>query len=919
MARALNPNQIQKTDRSFNRPIYLVHLLLAGLTLYFSDRCFSFNGHEYEDYLFDLSNFECEVINLSLGDNSPITLRFKNQPIMNKSTLIEFFDDWPPEKKYIEVYKLLWDPGETFGSDVSTKIFKGEMGQPYEICDPPIDFKIDVSSMLFGKKDSLPIDVIDLTDFPDADPDDIGKPRNIPIGSIKKLVCPWTVAGWLSTLTANLDAGATSVVVSDASGGPSLPFTSICDIEEIRVTNRVDNTLTITRGYGGTTAVGHNKGSEIYEKRSDFEVEVSQYPVASIGDVYVKRGSEEWLRVISGITKDDGGGTSRATIVLSDKIKFEEKTNQAVSTGSHPHSASTSGNVTKNCIPTGATGGTNPLDSIDANESSYAYINNQTLQITFTESDLGTVVKQYIWVYLTLAVTNVSVTCGGTGLGNLAAVLGWQRKTKTGGDWGDDIQLYHASGAQIGEVYKEVEYTPDVTVAAHAADGVALSGNSVANTVIGDLVACDVNGIYDDDEGTITGTPYALIERPDHVRKYILINLLGFLAGDINASFDTVGAAYMSIPGATYKFAFNLPDIAEKTGDLFGQMDLQSRTRMFEWAGQFYLVLRSTEVLASQMDFDKNNIKGNFLLGKSDVVDIKNSLIGHYLRDYSKSGSLGEKYQGVAKASSSPSIAKYGLQQDEIEFSCLGDSGDMAADVLAWLLGDRKELKKTVELNALWDAFKLEPFDIFTVIVQIAGWSGKKFSAVGISYQPESELIKIKGEQMRETITQSRLPTQDDFCDWTPNPGPYNFQNVAETYPDDYSTYNESPDISYPEDVFLINPFSIPGDAIDISVKIKIRCRAQIVNSDQMDVILRLNNMTVYHDIAGTFIPTDFTDYEVTISNNPATGLPWTPAEINGSGASGIRGCGYASMRWTGSTTNLKSVTLLNISVDYKA
>jgi hypothetical protein len=375
MTRILSPNQAKKIDRSFNRPIYLVHLLLSGLTLYFSDRCFSFNGHEYEDYLFDLSAIESEVRNLSLGDNSPITLRFKNQPIMSKGTLIELFDDYPPEKKYVEVYKLLWDPGETLISDVSVKIFKGEMGHPYEICDPPIDFKIDCSLMLFGKKDSLPVDVINLTDFPNADPDDIGKYRNIPYGSIKKLVCPWTVAGWLSTLTADLDAAALSVVVSDASGGPSLPFTAICDIEEIRVTNKVDNTLTITRGYGSTTAVGHNMGSEIYEKRSDFEVEVSKYPVAMIGDVYVKRGSEEWLRVVSGITKDDGTDTGRATIVFSDKVKFEEKTIQSVSTGSHPHAApGAGGNLTKKCIPSSlySCSCTNGNNMIDGNEATYA-------------------------------------------------------------------------------------------------------------------------------------------------------------------------------------------------------------------------------------------------------------------------------------------------------------------------------------------------------------------------------------------------------------------------------------------------------------------------------------------------------------------------------------------------------------------
>jgi hypothetical protein len=536
--------------------------------------------------------------------------------------------------------------------------------------------------------------------------------------------------------------------------------------------------------------------------------------------------------------------------------------------------------------------------------------------VAFDETDLGVIVKQYIYVYsngygaVGMQPDNWTISGG---------IPGWRRFTHIGGSWPDQFTIGGGvSGAQIMEAYKEVEYTPySEAIPAHAADGVALTGNSVANTVIGDLVACDVNGIYDDDAGTITGIPNTnpLIERPDHVRKHILINLLGFLAADINASFDTVGAVYNDL---VYKFAFNLPDVAIKVGDLFGQMDLQSRTRMFEWGGQFYLVLRSTEVPTSVMDFDKNNIQGNFLFGKSDVVDIKNSLIGYYFRDYSKSGSPGEKYRAIAKVSSSPSITKYGLQQEEIEFSCADDSGIIVEDVLAWLLGDRKELKKTVEFNALWDAFKLEPFDAFTVISQIAGWSGKKFSAVGISYQPESELIKMKGEQVKEIKTQTRLPVGDLISEWTPHGNPNNWQNVAETVPDDFSTYNESADADYSEDQFLIDPFSIPADAIDISVRVTIRCKKEIDNSDPILDTLVFNSGSYSMDAwSEPMYPTQFNTYERIFVNNPKTGLPWTVAEINGIGNNGIRGVGYS--QWRYGSTNLKAVTMCYISVDYKA
>ena len=746
MVRTLDANQTIKVDRPFLQPVYLVHLLLSGLTLYFSDRNLYYNGHNYEDYLFDLSGIGNEIRNLGGYDNCKLTLRFKNDKILAKNTLIELFDDYPPEKKYIEIYKLCIDTGETFGSDVSTKIFKGEMGQPYDAYDPAVDFKIDCSSMLFGKNASLPLDVIDLADFANADPDDVGKYRNMPYGNIKKLVCPWTVAGWLSTLTADITSSATSIVVSDSVNAPSVPFTSFCDNEEIRVTanTTATGTLTVTRGYNSTTAVAHSKGSEIYEKRSDFEAEVSKDPVKAIGDVYVKRGSEELLRVLSGVTKNISiGSPARATLVFSDKVKYEEKTNQAVSTGTHIHALTLNMPSLKTCIPSGP-GGLSAC--YDGNEDTHEHVTSGHADFTFTETDYGTVVKQYVYIFNDLQSMG-SVVCGGATIGSVAAGRGLQRFTCTGGDWDDTVEVWAGGGAgAVSEIWKDVEYTPTATsVDTHAADGVALSGNSVANMVIGDQVVCDVEGYQDDGSGTYTGTPNALIERPDHVRKHILIAQLGFVAGDIGASFATVGTTYGSQISGGYKFAFNLPEVATETMDLFAEMDFQSRSNMFESGGVFQLAFGSTSDPTSQKTFDKDNILGSFLFDKTEVADIRNKLRGHYFRDYSKSGNLGDKYQKVLELSNGTSITKYGTMQEDIEFSCVGDLALMVDDVMDWILIEKKELKKIVRFDAFWDAMILEFCDYFIVTSNF--WSGLKFKSIKLFERPEDGIIEIIGLQ----------------------------------------------------------------------------------------------------------------------------------------------------------------------------
>jgi hypothetical protein len=886
MVKILDANQIPKIDRPFVQPYYLVHLLLTGLTLYWSDRSFTYNGHNYEDYLCGLSDIENEINNLGGGENAKVTLRFKNDKILAKNTLIELFDDYPPEKKYVEIYKLYMDTlstnlgpnlvtngemedgepptgwgaltsptafersgtqkysgsysahvvsqggyrgflqnisfvsgktykisywyylvsgaldvatdvapwldtglsttgswqyvehiltvttesvlnffsnntaaefyiddvsvqeildiptyfKETFATDVSTKIFKGEMGQPYDIYDPATDFKIDCSLMLFGKNVSLPLDVIDLADYPSADPDDVGKHRNILYGSLKKVICPWTVAGWLSTLTADITAAATSIVVTDSNGCPATPFTTFIENEQVRVTGntKATGTLAVTRAYGSTTVLAHNKGDEIYEKRTDFEAEVAQHPVKSIGDVFVKKGSDEWLRVLSGATKNINTG-GRATIVFSDKVKYEEKTNQvsALATEPHDHTITFAGASIKKCIPSGGTAAV-----IDGNEVSYyGWGGTGGCTATFTEANLGIIGKQYIWVLLGVGQA-LTVYVNDSALATTAPVTGWQRFTKIGGNWGDHIDITGVSGGNVCEIYKEVEYTPAPTIGTKTLTP-SLSGNSVANMVIGDLVACDVDG-YADPDGNYGGIG-TLIERPDWIRKHILIILLCFVAGDIGSSFGTVGTIYGSQIAGGYKFAFNLPEVAIETMDLFEKMDLQSRSNMFESGGVFNLAFGATSDPTSRITFDKDNIKGSFTFSKSEVVDIRNKLRGYYFRDYSKSGNLGDQYQKNNEKSNAISITKYGAMQEDIEFSCVGDLSTMVDDVLMWVLIEKQDLKKIVEFEAFWDANILEHCDHFIVTSNF--WTGKKFKTIRLSQDLTNEIISIKGTE----------------------------------------------------------------------------------------------------------------------------------------------------------------------------
>lgn len=71
-----------------------------------------------------------------------------------------------------------------------------------------------------------------------------------------------------TTITGAITAGATSLVVADATGYPAAPFAIVVDSgtaseEVMLVTAKVGATFTVTRGYDGTTAVGHSAGAAV--------------------------------------------------------------------------------------------------------------------------------------------------------------------------------------------------------------------------------------------------------------------------------------------------------------------------------------------------------------------------------------------------------------------------------------------------------------------------------------------------------------------------------------------------------------------------------------------------------------------------------------------------------------------------------
>jgi len=103
-----------------------------------------------------------------------------------------------------------------------------------------------------------------------------------------------------------------------------------------------------------------------------------------------------------------------------------------------------------------------------------------------------------------------------------------------------------------------------------------------------------------------------------------------------------------------------------------------------------------------------------------------------------------------------------------------------------------------------------------------------------------------------------------------------NWQCVADVVPDENSSYVESSALTYATDLYqLAEP--IDTTCAIVAVTVYIRAREFVKTAYAKAVIMTHGN--VYEGPVET-LDVDFVDYNMRWTNNPATGLPWTWAEI---------------------------------------
>jgi hypothetical protein len=301
--------------------------------------------------------------------------------------------------------------------------------------------------------------------------------------------------------------------------------------------------------------------------------------------------------------------------------------------------------------------------------------------------------------------------------------------------------LDNSNAGQVSEVWAEIKFTPDI--ATHAASGVDVTGsatptgNSSADTVIGQLVTADVDGYQDDGSGTYTGTPAALIERPDHVIKHILVALLGESASDIGASFATSGASY----GATYKLGFILQEVGKQADQLLQELAFQCRSKFMEWHGKFELVYLGAAPAVAKTFTDDDCLKEP-VLGYTPEIEIRNRIYAKYKRDYRRAGA--DAYDGVESDSDATSITDNGERLESIELSACRTAA-MAANWVEWYLTQVKQEWRTVEIVAPWSGKAVDAGETFGLTWDF--FSGLTWDLVEAEVTPMRETVRLVGQE----------------------------------------------------------------------------------------------------------------------------------------------------------------------------
>lgn len=563
-------------------------------------------------------------------------------------------------------------------------------------------------------------------DYAAADPDEIGKIKPLVWGAVKNARSLAVAIGAFDLLRADVAAAATTVTLSDASRFPS-SGNALIGTDTFAYTGKTGNDLT-----GCSGVLAHKKGDMVWESRTTYDFLMAGHAVKQVDAVRVNG----LLVPAADYTIDLPNGLIKFSVQPISEFLSE-----------HLHNVAGTGGSTLKQFPISTTPSIPTwIDGID--DTHAAIIGEFT--INFPNTDYGgTISAAYYWILHNGATARTFRVneAAGRSLGTSATWAGgafkWQRfadPTPASFTWADDIYCNSspAPGIDIAEVYREVEYIGGLTEISKQVPGLDFWRGAV--------VTWDGQGRKDDASGTITGTANALIERPDHVIKDILVNLLSYVSADIDAtSFNDAGTQY----GATYKFA-GVYNQQMQARDFLAALALQARA-WFWWdgGGKAHLTYRRTSKAADDTINNTEVVDGSLSLARRQFEDVRNRINVHYdfdweqeqgrelIQDTHDPDRIEQEtpFKASVISEDATSQTNYGLKERSYFFPFVpsGNSA-MAQDLADFYKTVLKDPKLQASFRTHLPYYDIERGDWFSLTYSHFGLTAKGLEIAGVSY-----------------------------------------------------------------------------------------------------------------------------------------------------------------------------------------
>jgi len=730
-------------DSPHTAPVCLVEIKISTTTLFLCDRVFGATGAEC---VFDSELYEPLVISWSV--NAGVIDAFTNQTEPSQasisvddtagvggfSRLSEMFNTLIAQFATVTI-SIIPDTGAA-GAD-AVVVFKGSIEDP-GISEHGV-LRLRCTGIELDVSKQFAHEILNDTTYAGADPDDLGKMLPQAYGSCKRVPFLAVDVGAQTTLTTDIAYDATTITVTDSTGFPSSGTIQI-ESEKITFTGNSSNQFTgCTRGASSTVALPHVGGAGVAEVQTEYFYAIG-HAVKAFDAVYVSNVKQSGNYTAYTGQPGDQHATYGAKAVIkftSDKIGRKLWHNQLVYSAHEFHS--TDGNIgdvyqitgnETNSFTLTVSGGVwaptfIPARSIDGYGIDW--------HVSVTVADLGTTGRMYVEVYDSndaswrriFEIEDGVVTISGTNPypvyvsgSNYPVLLQFKMNGESSG-----------AGAFDGDVSVDL-YGVTMTCFRYAEDptgGVAFTGNSTADTPIGGGVSADIQGFQDDGSGTYTGTPAALIERPDHILRHLLIDRCGLTSSEIDAaSYTASGSRYASNTIVLGVCLLQKPNVRM----LLSRIAHQAKSiEVFE--GGAHKLIYIDENPASAADIGQNRVDLGQIWYKYTLrAGLENRLsarFNHYWAGYDKEI---DSDREVIVASDAGSIALIGALEGEVRSYPYITASAQAEIVLNWELNDRLKPRLLIEFAGGMDLLAYERGDVIRIAAESGDFLDEALSGV---------------------------------------------------------------------------------------------------------------------------------------------------------------------------------------------